>query len=570
MSRIVVLPPALRNACRAIAAMTLPLLFAASCATVKHPEGGPPDTSPPVLLDTDPKDGTTRFNGDRVVLHFDEYVNRQTFQQALHVAPPMERAPEISWSGTRATLRFLEPLRADRTYVVTIGTALKDQNAGVPLASSVSFAFATGDSIDHGTLEGRVIDEKPSGVGIFAYALDGSVLADTVNPARLRPSYAVQCGGDGRFRITNMADGRYRVIAVRDKRNDFLYDAEADEYGVAQGDADVRDRDSSRAVLQFRLATEDLTPPFMQSVEALNTSILRVKFSEEPAPFSPEALVVTDSSTNARLPVLAVAATPRARFSFDVFLASPMNGGRILLRADSIRDRAGLAVPDSMRNIACAGSVVADTAAPSMGIVQPEAKGGDFAVDSAFEIHASRPMRRAAMLTLKDSAGAAVPLALDWETPLRLRVSHPPLHPASSYSLCLDLASLLDSLRGRPAGDSALCTRFSTEKSPGAGSIAGTIEDRRNEAARAIVRARRVDKNSGVVQVPAAADGRFALPRLAAGKYLLDAFIDADSNGVYSPGKPFPFRTSERFGIAGDTVRVRARWETSGVRILVP
>ena len=163
-----------------------------------------------------------------------------------------------------------------------------------------------------------------------------------------------------------------------------------------------------------------------------------------------------------------------------------------------------------------------------------------------------------------------MPLTLEWETPMRLRVAHPPLRPASSYILCVDLASVLDSLGGRPGGDSVLCVPFTTEKAPAAGSISGRLEDRQKERGRAIVRARHMEKKGVTVQAPAASDGTFALPRLAAGKYLLDAFVDADSNGVYSPGNPFPFRPSERFGVAGDTVRVRARWETSGVRILIP
>jgi hypothetical protein len=64
--------------------------------------------------------------------------------------------------------------------------------------------------------------------------------------------------------------------------------------------------------------------------------------------------------------------------------------------------------------------------------------------------------------------------------------------------------------------------------------------------------------------------GAFSIERLPEGKYTLQSFRDQDGNGVFSPGRPYPFTPSERFAVFPDTVKVRARWAIEGVTIQYP
>ena len=59
--------------------------------------------------------------------------------------------------------------------------------------------------------------------------------------------------------------------------------------------------------------------------------------------------------------------------------------------------------------------------------------------------------------------------------------------------------------------------------------------------------------------------GKFLVDHLPEGKYTMSAFVDADSSGSYTFGKPFPYHVSERFTIYPDTLKVRARWGVEGV-----
>ena len=51
------------------------------------------------------------------------------------------------------------------------------------------------------------------------------------------------------------------------------------------------------------------------------------------------------------------------------------------------------------------------------------------------------------------------------------------------------------------------------------------------------------------------------------GKYLVWSYIDKDSSGTYSYGKPYPFIPSERFVYYPDTLKLRARWPVEDVKI---
>ena len=52
----------------------------------------------------------------------------------------------------------------------------------------------------------------------------------------------------------------------------------------------------------------------------------------------------------------------------------------------------------------------------------------------------------------------------------------------------------------------------------------------------------------------------FNLTRVLPGKYLAWAFVDLDSNEVYSYGNAEPFKYSEKFVYYPDTLNLRPRW----------
>ena len=59
--------------------------------------------------------------------------------------------------------------------------------------------------------------------------------------------------------------------------------------------------------------------------------------------------------------------------------------------------------------------------------------------------------------------------------------------------------------------------------------------------------------------------GLFDFTKITPGNYLLWAFYDTDSNAVYTVGKPYPIKYSERIEYFPDTLNLRARWPVGDI-----
>ena len=250
----------------------------AGCAGQAPPGGGPVDHTPPAIVRTVPDSNATRVEENSIELEFSEYVDRRSVEESIFISPYVGNL-EFDWGTTDVKVNLSQKLKKNTTYVVNIGTDVKDVRAGNRMAASHSLAFSTGDSIDQGFISGRVFDAKPEGLMVFAYVL-ANYNADTLDPARVKPDYITQTGQNGLFTLSNIAFGRYRIIAVRDEYKNLLYDRQIDEYGMTVGDTAVTYQQPRITSIWFRLSQEDTTKPFITSAQALNDRHVQVRFSE--------------------------------------------------------------------------------------------------------------------------------------------------------------------------------------------------------------------------------------------------------------------------------------------------
>src|SRR3990172_3430219 len=218
---------------RPVLACAFIALLGAGCASQVPPAGGPADTDPPEIVSTVPVPGELNYHGERFIVRFSEYVDKRSFQESVFLSPPAGRLG-FEWSGTEVAIVPSDTLMEAVTYNLTVGTDLKDTRNN-RLAGSFTLPFSTGGVIDSCAVSGRVYDESPVGVMIYAYAISENG-PDTLNPATARPDYLTQTGSDGTYSLTNMKYGRYRIIAVRDVFKNLLYNVQTDMYGMPRGD----------------------------------------------------------------------------------------------------------------------------------------------------------------------------------------------------------------------------------------------------------------------------------------------------------------------------------------------
>jgi hypothetical protein len=542
-----------------------------SCAGQIPPPGGPVDVVPPEIVATVPDTNAVHVASNHIELEFSKYVDRRSVEESIFISPYVGDL-EYDWSGTGVKVNFSQPLRKSTTYVVNVGTDVKDMRAGNRMAHGFTLAFTTGDSIDRGEISGRVYDAKPEGVMIFAYAL-GGIDRDTLDPAHTRPDYIMQTGIGGFYALSHLAYNTYRVLAVRDQYRDLIYDKQTDQYGLTSGDIDLTLGQPVVRGINFMLSQEDTTRPFLTAVRALDHRHLVIGFSEpiDSLSFGQGRFDVLDTTSGKRLPVASAYLNPAAPTSSGIVMAAPMDSGRayrVVIR--NVADRAGNTIDTLHASGDFVGSEIPDTLKPQVTFSAKDSSRG-VTPEVPLRIVFSEPvdtMRAAHAVTMTEAAKKAVDLNLSWTSPVELLLRpRAELQFNAWYRIQIVMDSVRD-LEGNSFKDSTLVVRFQTLDLRTTGTIEGKVTDAVQGAGPVIVTAANPDathvwKKSMTLPGP----GPFTLERLPEGMYGLSAFRDADSSGTYNYGLPFPFKPAERFAVYQDTVKVRARWGVQGVVI---
>ncbi len=200
------------------------LLTVTNCANPIPPQGGPRDSIPPqIVLEESTPNFRTDFRPERIDLTFDEWVRLEKARQQLIISPPLRPLPEIRLRKKTVQLIFADtiPWRENATYVINLGTAVQDLTERNP-AVDLRYVFSTGPVIDSLAVKGRVVEaytgEPVKDVSVQLY----EALADSVVRAEL-PFYVARTREDGTFTIKNLKAGTFRLLALEDQRNDYLY-----------------------------------------------------------------------------------------------------------------------------------------------------------------------------------------------------------------------------------------------------------------------------------------------------------------------------------------------------------
>lgn len=553
--------------CAALGAVVL-----IQCAGQISPGGGPIDTVPPTIVKTVPDTNSVRVQTGSVDLEFSKYVDRRSVEESIFISPNVG-VLEFDWSGTGVTVMFSQPLRKNTTYVVSVGTDVVDLRARNRMAAGFTLAFSTGDSIDKGFISGRVFDEKPEGVMIFAYTLQ-NVNSDTLDPSRLKPDYVTQTGKEGTFTLSNVALETYRLFAIRDEYRNFLYDKEVDQYGVANADIPLTPQQQRFEGVWFRMSQEDTTKPFLTNARATDARHILIRFSEpmDSLSFQNGAVSVGDTLTGKDISIQVShldRLTPSA--AGLVTRATLDSSTAYRVHVADVFDRAGNSIDTMHASYVFLGVNRPDTAKPVITIRSLKDSTRGISLDQPFDIHFSEPVEQAPLdraMMISDAARKPVETAIRWVDAIDARLlPKKPLKDNAWHEVRVVMDSVRD-LVGNRYKDSTLVLHFQTLDFRTTGTVEGSVEDLRKDARKGVIRvtATRIDTQpptTKTVELPG--PGKFEIDHIPEGRYVVSGFIDADSSGSYTYGRPYPIRPSERFTIYPDTIQVRARWGVEGI-----
>ncbi len=211
------------------------LVVIIGCAKRGSITGGPKDETPPVFLKATPPNFSTNFNKKEIRLYFDEYIKLKDAQKQIIISPPMDPAPEITPLGTASKyvkIKFIDTLLDNTTYSINFGESIVDNNEGNP-NSFFRYVFSTGDFLDSLTIKGTITDaikKKPdSYITVALYEVDEEYTDSLV--FKEVPRYITNTLDSIGFNLYNLKEGTYKLMALKDAANNYLYEPRQDKIG---------------------------------------------------------------------------------------------------------------------------------------------------------------------------------------------------------------------------------------------------------------------------------------------------------------------------------------------------
>lgn len=199
------------------------------CANPKSPTGGPKDTIPPTLIQSIPVNGATNINQNEIRLTFSEYINADKLKEQLIITPKTPNNYKSIIKKNELIIRFDKAFEDSTTYNLNFADGVTDITEKNP-ATNLSIAFSTGSYIDSMKINGYVQDlfEQTPAKG---YTIGLYQVTDTLDFLSDQPNYFTTTNDSGRFNLSYIKKGNYRILAFDDDNRNIMLDPETESHG---------------------------------------------------------------------------------------------------------------------------------------------------------------------------------------------------------------------------------------------------------------------------------------------------------------------------------------------------
>lgn len=202
------------------------VIVAYSCASMGTPDGGPYDEMPPKFVGSTPRLHAVNAKNKKIELEFDEFIKLEKPSEKVVVSPPQLEQPEIKVLGKKVVVELLDTLKETTTYTIDFSDAIVDNNEGNPMGN-FSYSFSTGATIDTMEVSGTVLNAadlepiKGIQVGLHKNLNDSAFAA-------LPFDRMSRTDSRGHFVIRGIAPGEYRIYALMDGNQNYLFDSKTE------------------------------------------------------------------------------------------------------------------------------------------------------------------------------------------------------------------------------------------------------------------------------------------------------------------------------------------------------
>lgn len=203
------------------------LLLLCACANIAAPTGGLYDVDPPRVVKSSPAFNATNNSNSKIEIIFDENVKVEKPMEKVIIAPPQQSFPIIKAQGNKVIVELEDELKLNTTYTIDFTDAIVDNNEGNVL-ENFSFSFSTGDQLDSLAISGIVLSAENLEPAQGIYVGIHSNLNDT-SFTKTPFERISRTNSRGTFTIKGVAEGKYKIYALRDLNRDYKYDNPQEE-----------------------------------------------------------------------------------------------------------------------------------------------------------------------------------------------------------------------------------------------------------------------------------------------------------------------------------------------------
>ena len=197
-----------------------------SCASMGTPDGGPYDEMPPKFVGSNPGMHAVNVKDKKIELEFDEFIKLEKPSEKVVVSPPQLEQPEIKVVGKKVVAQLFDTLKHATTYTIDFSDAIVDNNEGNPMGN-FTYSFSTGATIDTMEVSGAVLNaedlEPIKGIQVGLHMNLNDSALNTLPFDRVS-----RTDSRGRFSIRGVAPGKYRIYALMDGNQNYLYDSKTE------------------------------------------------------------------------------------------------------------------------------------------------------------------------------------------------------------------------------------------------------------------------------------------------------------------------------------------------------
>ena len=202
------------------------VIVAYSCANIGTPDGGPYDETPPKFMGGTPQLRAVNVKSQKFELEFDEFIKLEKPSEKVVISHPQLEQPEIKVVGRKVVGELLDTLKESTTYTIDFSDAIVDNNEGNPMGH-FTYTFSTGASIDTMEVSGTVLEasnlEPIKGIQVGLH----KDLADSAFTVKAFDRVS-RTDSRGRFSIRGVAPGKYRIYALKDGNQNYLFDSKSE------------------------------------------------------------------------------------------------------------------------------------------------------------------------------------------------------------------------------------------------------------------------------------------------------------------------------------------------------